>query len=522
MDRVERELFESFPLGGDERCRISTDCGKTQLNNNILVMGGTGAGKTVSVIQPILLHLEYSNAVVIYTKQETMEIPAAFLSERGYDVQCIDFDNPEEGRSGCDPLTHCRSFADVKDLAHGIIHSSPQDASKDPYWQDAAENLLNVVLRFVWSGYYKRGRTMAAALELLDLLHWPIADDDDDDEDEFDCHHDADDAKYAEVNRLFSLYQETGDKEGGSRDKIPPEAGKQEKESGARFRWKREQNQSFREKPPSAHKKTNGEKHSETPRNSYVLRKAFGSLKWSDPWAYSVWKSFLALPESTGACVASCLQVPLQNVFTPEVRRILSNPRQFSFESLLEPKKVLFLHISPVSEAQHRFIGIFYHQLFKTLFEMAEKEKTRRLPHPVHVLCDDFATGCRIDGFPQYISVFREKRISAVMLIQSETQLTSMYNRMEAATIINNCDTIIYLGGMDVSTCESLSRRAGRPMLELLTMPIGTEYFFRRGQKPIVTKRYDTYSDPLYAQMFRSKDMKEQTVSCQVSDIASA
>ena len=156
------------------------------------------------------------------------------------------------------------------------------------------------------------------------------------------------------------------------------------------------------------------------------------------------------------------------------------------------------------------------------LFELAEKEPSRCLPHPVHVLCDDFATGCRIDGFPQYISIFREKRISAVMLIQSETQLTSMYSQMEAATIINNCDTIIYLGGMDVSTCESLSRRAGRPMQELLTMPIGAEYFFRRGQKPVVTKRYDTYSDPLYAQMLRLKDTEAKPEPCREPDAASA
>lgn len=464
------------------------------MNNNILAMGGSGSGKTTSVVLPILLNLKFSNAVVIYTKHGAMEACADFLRERGYDVQFIDFDSPEDSQYGYDPLAYCQSLADVKDLAHAIIHAAPLEGAKDPFWSDSAENLLNVVLRFVWSGYYKRGRTMAAAMELLDLLQWPIASDaDDDDDDDYDDWNENN-ALYDEVRRLFSIYQDTRKK---------------------KERFSREHAHFT---PRDSEKQT----CSDAPRASYVLRKAFGGLKRTDPWAYNVWKSFIDLPEGTGACVAGCMHTPLQNVITPEVRRILANPCQFAFESLLNPKKILFLHISPVNSSQHRFVGIFYHQLFKTLFELAEKEKTRQLPHPVHVLCDDFATGCRIDGFPEYISIFREKRISAVMLIQSETQLTSMYNKMEAATIINNCDTIIYLGGMDVSTCESVSRRAGRPMQELLTMPIGTEYFFRRGQKPIVTKRYDTYSDPLYVQMVRSKDTKEMTVPFQVSDVVSA
>ena len=79
---------------------------------------------------------------------------------------------------------------------------------------------------------------------------------------------------------------------------------------------------------------------------------------------------------------------------------------------------------------------MFYAQAFKALFEYAESLPSGRLPIPVHVLCDDFATGSRILNFPEYISIFREKQISVTMLVQSESQLESMYGSDDATTII--------------------------------------------------------------------------------------
>ena len=129
-----------------------------------------------------------------------------------------------------------------------------------------------------------------------------------------------------------------------------------------------------------------------------------------------------------------------------------------------------------------------------------ERQADGMLPYPVQVLCDDFATGCRIPDFDKTISIFREKRISAVMLVQSETQLASMYGQMAAKTIINNCDTLVYLGGMDIDTCSSIARRANVPMEDVTTMKVGQEIYFRRGMKPVFTQRYDVTADNAYIQ----------------------
>lgn len=203
-----------------------------------------------------------------------------------------------------------------------------------------------------------------------------------------------------------------------------------------------------------------------------------------------VWESFINLQDTTGSCVAACTQEPLNMVFTEEIRNLLRNENRLAFEELLQPRTAVIVYVSPVNRANHAFVSIFYRQLFKNLFELAERRDSGKLPYPVQVICDDFATGCKVPEFQELISIFREKRIGVTLLIQSESQLAAMYEAQNATTIINNCDTYVYLGGMDLKTCESISKRLNIPSHEVLNMPIGQEYVFRRGQAPIKTERY--------------------------------
>ena len=76
---------------------------------------------------------------------------------------------------------------------------------------------------------------------------------------------------------------------------------------------------------------------------------------------------------------------------------------------------------------------------------------------------------------------------------------------MDAATIINNCETYLYLGGMDLDTIQHIATRMDRPYFEIQNMPIGKEYFIRRGGKPIATTRYDLFQDPVYLQAVRGR-----------------
>ena len=180
---------------------------------------------------------------------------------------------------------------------------------------------------------------------------------------------------------------------------------------------------------------------------------------------------------------------------------MMSMSRKVNFCELSSKKTILFVTTSPVNPSLNCFVNIFYGHTFKQLFEFAESQAAGTLPIPVHVLCDDFATGSRILNFPEYISIFREKKISVTLLLQSESQLESMYGPDQATTIINNCDTYLYMGGMDLRTAQNVSLRLNVPLDEVLYMPLGQEVLFRRGQRPIVTQRYDIRNNTLYQQI---------------------
>ena len=417
------EGYDTFLLGEDERCHISTDCKATQLNNNIMVVGGSGAGKTMSVMLPILLHMERSNAVGVFTKWGMLSEVTRLLKKRGYAVHVLNFVEPEKSEYGFDPLFYCKSDEDIRDLAHSIIYSDPNSGcSREPFWETSAENLSDVVMRTTKKYAVKGKATMGTALSLLDRLEWS---------------HDKD--------------------------------------------WNDWDDDENREDYPT----------------HYIIEK----FSKSDPDVRISWRAFTNLSDQTGSSVAVSMHTPMSAVFPSAVRRCVCNSKQFNFSELLKPKTVLLVYVSPVNVAVHRFATLFYRQLFKTLFELAERREDKVLPYPVHVLCDDFATGGRIADFDHYISIFREKRISATLLLQSESQLSSIYGQEKARTIINNCDTYVFLGGMDDETCVNIAQKVNVPVDEIRNMPLGSEYFIRRGQKPIYTKRYNILEDPEYQKL---------------------
>lgn len=51
---------------------------------------------------------------------------------------------------------------------------------------------------------------------------------------------------------------------------------------------------------------------------------------------------------------------------------------------------------------------------------------------------------------------------------------------------------------MDIDTGRNISLRSNRPLEDILYMPVGEEIIFRRGQKPIFTKRYNIAKNKLY------------------------
>lgn len=81
-----------------ENIIYSTDCNKTGINNNIIVCGGSGSGKTMSVNEARLLETRYSNLIVTVTKRKLVNKYKLVFEKRGYSVKDLNFIHPAEGK----------------------------------------------------------------------------------------------------------------------------------------------------------------------------------------------------------------------------------------------------------------------------------------------------------------------------------------------------------------------------------------------------------------------------------------
>lgn len=226
----------------------------------------------------------------------------------------------------------------------------------------------------------------------------------------------------------------------------------------------------------------------------------FEALRNEDPKMYSDWCQYKENAPNAAASIRGVLLTAINTIMTEGICNLMAKEQQLEFRSLVNQKTVLFIVTSPVNPALHPFANLVFGSMFKELFEYAESLPSGRLPIPLTAICDDFATGGQIPNFQNHISIFREKGIAVMMLVQSLSQLEAMYGDNGAATIRDNTDNIVYMGGNDLNTADQIARRINKPVDEVLSLPIGQEYLFRRGQKPLQLKRYQIYNDPVYQQ----------------------
>ena len=119
----------------------------------------------------------------------------------------------------------------------------------------------------------------------------------------------------------------------------------------------------------------------------------------------------------------------------------------------------------------------------------ADNNPDGRLAVPVRIILDDYAGSAVIADFDKIISVIRSRNLSVSVVLQSISQLDSLYTPAQAMTILNGCDHMLYLGGQDVDTARHISVKANKPIREILNMSIDEAYLFERGSKPRLVKR---------------------------------
>ena len=175
---------------------------------------------------------------------------------------------------------------------------------------------------------------------------------------------------------------------------------------------------------------------------------------------------------------------------TPEINRMLGSDT-INIPGIGQRKTALFVVVSDTDRSMDTLANLFFTQAMNELCLYADNHcPDCRLPVPVRFIMDDFATNCKIEEFPRMISSIRSRGISAMLMLQAESQLESSYG-CDWSTIIANCDTYVYTGGNDVETAKAVATRCDMPVKRILNMPVGSIWIFRRGQTPVNGKLFD-------------------------------
>lgn len=159
---------------------VSNDTHATLRNNNDLIVGPAGAGKTRGYIIPNILRAEES-MIVADTKGNLYRDYGEHLRSRGYNVMCIDFKDIESTPCGYNPLDYVRQTSNPQLIAQGDRYNEqdvknialmicPKQNEKDPFWDFASQMYLEMFILYVMNNYPKDRHSLAETYELLCLM----------------------------------------------------------------------------------------------------------------------------------------------------------------------------------------------------------------------------------------------------------------------------------------------------------------------------------------------------------------
>lgn len=150
----------------------------------------------------------------------------------------------------------------------------------------------------------------------------------------------------------------------------------------------------------------------------------------------------------------------------------------------------IFVNTSDHDPSYAILTSTLYCQVLQVLLDEADSQVDGCLKTPVRLFLDDFASAAAIKDFDKIISIIRSRNISVSILLQSLSQLESMYSRSEAYTIINNCDHILYLGGgHDLRTAEFIGNHINKTAHTVLTLPRDKAILIASGMEPKIVNK---------------------------------
>ena len=375
---------------------------KTARNKNILVIGGSGSGKTRFFVKPSLLQM-HSSYVVTDPKGQLLRETGKLLAHGGpkrdengkpvrdkhgkvvyepYRIKVLNTINFSKSMK-YNPLAYVRSEKDILKLVNVIIANTKGDGEKssEDFCIKAERLLYCALIGYIWYEAEPEEKNFITLLELINA-----------------CEAREDDETYkSPVDILFDELAQ-----------VQPE---------------------------------------------HFAVKQYVKFKMA---AGKTLKSILV---SCGARLSPFDIKELRDIMTED---------ELELDTMGDRKTALFLIMSDTDTTFNFVIAMLQSQLFNLLCDKADDLYNGRLPVHVRCLLDEFANIGQIPNFDKLIATIRSREISASIILQSQSQLKTIY-KDAADTIVGNCDVTLFLGGKEKSTLKEISELLGKETIDSLS-----------------------------------------------------
>ena len=347
-------------------------------NKNVIVIGGSGSGKTRFFVKPNLMQM-HSSYVVTDPKGTVINEVGKLLAANGYQIKVLNTINFKKSMH-YNPFAYIRSEKDILKLVNTIIANTKGDGEKssEDFWVKAERLLYTALIGYI---YYEAPQAEKNFNTLLEMINSSEAKEDDEDFE-------------SDVDKMFKRLQ-----------KRDPE---------------------------------------------------HFAVKQYQKFKLAAGKTLKSILISCGARLAP---------FDIKELRDLMAYDELDLDRVGDIPTALFLIMSDTDTTFNFVIAILQSQLFNLLCDKADDVYGGRLPVHVRCILDEFADIGQIPNFDKLIATIRSREISASIILQSQSQLKTIYKEA-ADTIVGNCDTTLFLGGKEKSTLKEISELLGKETID--------------------------------------------------------
>lgn len=185
------------------------------------------------------------------------------------------------------------------------------------------------------------------------------------------------------------------------------------------------------------------------------------SSRGEDSRAYQNSKIVLNNANSTRACIIACFNTKVQPYKNCGIR-VLTRCNSFDFSKLTSGKPIaVFISYPDENRVYYRIISMFIQSVYKHLINFANEKPNGKLDVPFYFMLDEFGNFPKIPDFETVISACGGRNIWFDIVLQSLSQLNSVYGSDIAEIIRDNLNMHIFLGSNNPTTLEEFSKECG-------------------------------------------------------------